>query len=104
MTENGTMFSSSLEKVSWMQCREKVQQVNANLCRIIDALSPDESLPLWLVKYPFGAVIDDGQFYYPTPCGGLATLSDKKLPKELRESFAYAGLETPSSLRRVGHR
>src|SRR5438046_166461 len=88
----------SLKKISWEKCRERLQAVNSTLANIIDSLSPDIRMPFWIVKYPYGAVIDNGQFYYPTDSGKLVLLTDVHLPKQLKEDFAYAGLETPAGV------
>ncbi|EKD70500.1 MAG: hypothetical protein ACD_46C00518G0001 [uncultured bacterium] len=89
---------SSLKKTNWATCREKVKLVNPTLANIIDSLSPDHDMALWLVKYPFGATIDDGKFYYPTPDGKLVLLDDSRLEKNLQTDFSYAGSETPAGI------
>src|SRR3990167_1558640 len=87
----------SLQKLTWDSCRERVYAVSAPLATIIDALSPGEDMPLWQVSYPYGAEVDDGQFYYPHE-NKLALLTDAHLPKELKADFSYAGLETPAGV------
>src|SRR3990167_815020 len=91
------MIGPALQKLTWAACRERVQAVSQPLAGIIDALSPDKAMPLWLVSYPYGAQVDDGQFYYPLH-EKLALLTDARLPKELKTDFSYAGLETPAGV------
>ena len=92
------MLTSTIQQITWEKCRERVREVNSSLANIIDKLSPDVDIPFWMVKYAYGAVIDDGQFYYPTDEGKLVLLTDTSLSKNLRKDFAYAGSETPAGI------
>jgi hypothetical protein len=88
----------SLQKITWEKCRERVRVVNSELANIIDSLSPSTDMPLWIVKYPYGAVMDNGQFYYPTDDGKLVLLTDPCLSNILKEDFSYAGTDTPAGV------
>lgn len=88
----------SIKKIPWDACRQSFFAANVSLAEIIDALSPDDQYPFWQVEYPYGAVIDNGQFYYPTESGQLVLLDDARLSQELKNDFQYAGSETPAGI------
>jgi hypothetical protein len=57
----------------------------------VDELSPDQSFSLYLASYPYGSLIADHQYMYlPKQGGGVCTLFDENLPKEVIKDLGYA--------------
>jgi len=93
---NDSLFD--MQRITWTDCREQVTAVNPNLAKIIDELSPDDKLPLWNAKYPYGALIDDGHTYYYPIEGKLSPLNNNKIPKIIKNDFCYTNDRTPIGL------
>ena len=50
-----------LVKVSWRDVREHVSKVEPGFSKIVDAINPDDSFPLYLAYYPYGDMDADTQ-------------------------------------------
>ena len=93
--KSDSLAAPYIKRVYWTDVRKEVQEVNAALVQVVDAIEPGEDLPFYIVSYPFGETIDDGEFYYPTPEGTLALLNDERHPKTMKQDFEHAGLSVP---------
>ncbi len=89
---------NKLKQISWKDIRERIHNLAPHLVNIIDALSPDDSLPLYLATYSFGQLIgDEKHLYYPmNEQGKLGTIAD--LSEQIKADFAYAGNSIPMGM------
>lgn len=86
------MFSGKLERHTWHSLREKINLINPTLTAIIDDISPDESYPLYLVKYPYGSIIlNKGIFQLPNKNDEIVSLYDSSISNSMREELDYNG-------------
>ena len=79
-----------LEKHSWKSIRLHVMEARPDFALIIDELSPSKEYPLYLVKYPYGAVIlDKGIFQVPNSENRLVPLNHPSIANTLKEQLGY---------------
>lgn len=67
-----TQENKFVQKVSWVDVRQHVASLNQSFAQLVDELAPDHSLPLYLVKYPYGSMIADTQCAYLPDTNGHA--------------------------------
>jgi hypothetical protein len=78
-----------ISEQNWTCARASIANQDHALAEIIDEISPEDDLKLMRVRYPYGATIyEDGLFYLPGKNGSIL-LSDKSIPKHIRESLNY---------------
>lgn len=92
-------MKGSIEKLTWDQLRNKVALVNKTIANLIDHLSPDDSLQLYKVSYPFGTtIVKQGQLQLPNKAGKIVPVSDESIPQEIKKDLAYASGGLPVGL------
>lgn len=95
------MFSESderngLVRTTWKEIRSRVAEVEGEFASLVDVLSPDDSFPLYLAYYPYGAMDADIQStLYPDMKGGFFRLSDEGVSKPLLSDLGYSINNTP---------
>jgi len=83
-------------KVYWSTIRERVAKVECEFTKLVDALAPDKSFPLYLAYYPYGAVdADTESSIFPDQQGNFFRLSDPNISKDLLKHLGYSINNTP---------
>jgi hypothetical protein len=89
---------ASFEQVSWQAVREDVIAVAPQLAALIDGVGPDKQMPLYRVRYPFGApILTAARLQLPSPRGKVVPIDDPALPSDVREHL-QPGLDQPMGL------
>ncbi len=89
---------SEIQKVEWQDIRSEVNIVNSQFAELIDELSPDSKLPLYVAKYDYGEIIENGfAFFYPDNRGKVLTLDNIK-DRQFQHDFSYVGIGTPAGI------
>ena len=87
---------NGLHKVYWHDVRDRVHKVAPQFARIVDALDPDITFPLYLAYYPYGAVdADTISSFFPSDNNSFYRLSDENVPKEVLTHLGYSVNSTP---------
>lgn len=88
-TKSKVIALPHIEKVYWEDIRGEFEQVNSELCHIIDQISPAKDLFLFKVRYRFGdEIIKKGRLHLP--CNGeLLPIDDNKISSEIRNLLDY---------------
>jgi len=95
------MFSETderdgLVKTNWNKIRSRVSKVEPQFTALVDELEPDNSFPIFLAYFPYGAVEADTQSSYLPKCkGGYYRLLDKNTPKEITKNLGYGKDSSP---------
>ncbi len=85
-----------LVKVYWRNVRDRVAKVEPTFAKIVDELEPDDSFPLYLAYYPYGALIGDTESQlYPTQDGKLYRLTDNNVPSSVVQDLGYGYGSSP---------
>lgn len=85
-----------LVKTSWNLIRKRVSKVAPEFAKIVDALSPDDSFPLYLAYYPYGDLKGDTiSPFLPKVDGGNYRLSDPDAPKDVITNLGYGSHSSP---------
>lgn len=94
MTEHDQ--GKGLVKTYWPNIRERVANVEPKFAAIVDKLNPNQSFPIFLAYYPYGAIEGDTQdTFLPKPNGGNYSLSDPDVPKDIFEHLGYGKESVP---------
>lgn len=95
------MFSTiderkGLIKTYWENVRHRVLKVAPEFAKIVDALSPNKTFPLYLAYHPYGSLKGDTiSPFLPKLDGGSYRLSDSHIPKEIKENLGYGSASSP---------
>jgi hypothetical protein len=85
-----------LVKVSWSEVRNRVALVEPRFASIVDELSPDKTLPIYLAYRPYGAIVGDTtDLYLPDSNGGSYPLSSPAVPKDVLKNLSYGKNSSP---------
>lgn len=85
-----------LIKCYWSDIRERFAQVEPEFTAIVDQLSPDQSYPLYIAYYPYGATDADTQSsLFPNIAGGYYRLTDPCVPSDILQHLGYSTNGTP---------
>jgi len=71
-------MSENFQRVSWKDVSYYFEKLNQPLYNIIDEISPD--LPITLVRYPYGTIISDPNYYFYPTGSGVEPLAAKNSP------------------------
>lgn len=87
---------NGLVKTYWKDIRDRVAKVEPQFARIVDELDPGKEFPIYLVYFPYGALIGDtiSQFL-PRQDGGYYRLSDPDAPKDVLKDLSYGANSAP---------
>ncbi|MCW8397565.1 hypothetical protein OQJ26_02020 [Legionella sp. PATHC038] len=87
---------NGLVKVLWTDVRQRVTEIEPAFAAIIDELSPDQTYPLYLAYYPYGATDADTQSsLFPHINGGYYRITDPEVPKDIIKHLGYSANKTP---------
>ncbi|MBA3661118.1 MAG: hypothetical protein H0W64_05300 [Gammaproteobacteria bacterium] len=90
-----TNYETGLVKVYWENIRHRVAKVEPFLAKLIDELTPDSSLPLYLAYYPYGANDADTQSSLFPMDKGFYRITDVCAPKDIVKNLGYSINSTP---------
>lgn len=80
----------NIKKIYWNEVSETVQQLNQELASICAQLEPNHDYYLYEITYPYGScIVDKGVFNLPKTDGTLIPISDKQVPKEMKNDLDY---------------
>ena len=83
-------------KTSWDEIRNRFQKVDPYLSKLIDDVSPNHKMPLYLIYFPYGMVKGDTSGSYLPLCdGGNVKLSDSDVGKEILNDLGYGMNSSP---------
>lgn len=82
---------SYIREVSWSEVRHDVAASSQELVAIIDAINPDNKLPLYKARYPYGSIIMDYPKGLNIPINKdlILPINDPKTPKNIQENLSY---------------
>ncbi len=71
---------------------KKIAKIHPEFASIIDEISPHADYALYLVRYPYGALIlDKGNFQLPNNSHKLVSIYDNTISNEIRNDLDYNG-------------
>lgn len=83
-------------KTNWENVRSYFRIVEPKLTELIDQVSPDNSLPIYLLYFPYGELKGDtSDSYLPLLTGGTIKLADPSLDKTLLNDLGYGMHSSP---------
>lgn len=87
---------NGIVRTYWKEVRQRVMKVNPEFAKIVDELAPDETFPLFLAYYPYGALKGDTQStFIPLPNNEFRRLTDPSLPKDIIKNLGYGKDSSP---------
>ena len=79
---------AKLTRLFWEDIREQVALHNPNFSKIVDAIEPDETLPLYKASYPYGSEITQHTIVnLPTADGEIIPIDDPKHNTQVRDEL-----------------
>lgn len=79
-----------MEKHSWSSLRAKIKKIKPELANIIDELSPSDKYALYILKYPYGAlIVDRGVFQVINENGMLVPFQHPSIANKTKEDLSY---------------
>lgn len=81
-----------IKETQWKNIREEVWKIHPNFAEVIDELDPSSKHPLYLVEYPYGAlIVDKGTFQVPNPNGIVVPIDHSTLASKIQTDLGYSG-------------
>jgi len=88
-----------IKKVQWNDVRDAIYSKNPEFTKIVDRVKPDQNFPLYLVSFPYGALIgDDISQFIPNDDGTYYRLNSPDAPKDIIENLGYGKESSPLGL------
>lgn len=85
-----------IEKVTWNDIKDSVASVNPAFAEVVNKVSPKSNLPLYIVSFPYGALIgDDISQFIPNKDGTYYRLNDPDAPKDIIKHLGYGKDSSP---------
>ncbi len=82
--------NSYIQKASWKDVRQTVARLDEKFVQLVDELAPDQSFPLYLVNYPYGAIMADTQCaYLPDANGCMKPFAEVIMEDKNLTALAY---------------
>ncbi|HHT0594796.1 TPA: hypothetical protein ACTXXA_003378, partial [Legionella anisa] len=73
---------NGIVKTYWSEIRERFQKVDPYLSKLIDDVSPNQKMPIYLIYFPYGMLKGDTKdSYLPLYDGNYIKLSDSNIDK-----------------------
>lgn len=95
LVDNG----NGLVKVTWNDIRDRVAKVEPSFAKIVDEINPDQSYPLFLAYYPYGAIKGDTKStLFPRGNGTYYRLTDPDADKQVVNHLGYSKNSAPFTL------
>lgn len=86
-------------KLYWQNVRERVAKVNPGFAKLVDEISPDETFPVYLTYFPYGAMTGDTiSPFIPKVEDGHYRLSDPNAPADLIKNLGYGMHNAPLAM------
>jgi hypothetical protein len=83
-------------KTHWEEVRNKFQKVDSNLSKLIDNVSPNQKMPIYLIYFPYGMLKGDTkESYLPLINGMHIKLSNPNIDKEIAKDLGYGMNSSP---------
>lgn len=83
-------------KTHWDEIRDRFHKVDPYLSKLIDDVSPNKKMPIYLIYFPYGMVKGDTRgSYVPLLDGSHIKLSDSNINKEISADLAYGMNSSP---------
>lgn len=83
---------------TWKEVRTQVMDVNPQLARIIDNLSPGPEFTLYKMTYPFGSrILHRGDLYLPSK-EGMVSLKHEDVSPSVKKAIGYTSYSNPVTL------
>ncbi|MFN8770364.1 MAG: hypothetical protein ACK5Z5_09990 [Neisseriaceae bacterium] len=87
-SKNGNLID--VEELTWDRASNIIENVNPELVKIINKLSPDKELTLYKVRYPFGVkIMHNSESFLPLVDGGTISFNSPELPEKLLNNLGY---------------
>jgi hypothetical protein len=88
-----------LVKLYWQDVRERVAKVNPGFAKLVDEISPNETFPVYLAYYPYGAMTGDTiSPFIPKMEGDYYRLSDPNAPPDIIKHLGYGMHSAPLAM------
>lgn len=85
-----------IEKVFWADVRNNMKIINPIFFELVDKLSPDNKLPMYLVNYGYGDLVgDDDGIFLPTKTGQYIRLNSNYTPESILNDLNYGVTNSP---------
>lgn len=85
-----------LVKISWENIRSEVQKIEPKFTKLVDKLTPDDSFPIYIAYYPYGAIeADTKSSLFPKPDGSFFRLTDADAPRDIVKNLGYSISSAP---------
>lgn len=85
-----------LVKTYWRNIRKRVSKVEPNFAKIVDELAPDNTFPVFLAYYTYGAMTGDTEtVFLPKLNGGSYKLNDVSAPEDVIKHLGYGKDSAP---------
>ncbi|EKD71601.1 MAG: hypothetical protein ACD_46C00148G0001, partial [uncultured bacterium] len=79
-----------IRRLLWREIRDRISLLDPEFVRIVDELDPDDSLPIYLVHYPYGVMVADTEStYLPDHQGVFRRLTDPAMSSDLIQDLGY---------------
>lgn len=89
----------SITRLVWDEIKHCVSLVNPDFAAKVEDIKPDSTFPLYLVCFPYGALIgDDKSPFFPADDGSLHRLNTPELPKDIIKHLGYGKDSSPLGL------
>lgn len=86
-------------KAYWQDVRDRVAVVRPEFAKIVDELSVDQTFPVYLMYYPYGALSGDTESpILPLVDGGSYRLTDPNAPKDIVKHLGYGKERLPLAM------
>lgn len=90
-------FNQPIIKVTWQEIRSSLYEVEPRFTEIVDELNPDKDCCLYVLSFPYGAMIgDDISQFIPYDNGdGFYRLSSENAPADIIKNLGYGKDSAP---------
>lgn len=78
------------QQVTWNEVSNKVRKVNPALADICDKVTLDKDLPLFLMRYPYGANIINQETLHVPYHGAMFPLNHQQIPAHFKAQLSYS--------------
>ena len=83
-------------KTNWTGIKHIIKKVNQHFFDLVEAISPDNDMPLYLANYSYGSPLGiKNNFYLPNNHGGLSILGKEKHTDEIHADLSYGQHSAP---------
>lgn len=85
-----------LVKTCWRKIRKRVAKVEPRFAQLVDQINPDDSYPIFMAYYPYGAIeADTNNTLLPNADGTYFRLNQQEAPPEVFKHLGYGANSSP---------